>query len=180
MKSSKRLTHLLPRDGHLCGIHVGGCGARIRNRADATLDHIFTRSFFKDREDSVRQRDYNEDWNLQPMHHDCNNGRGGQMYGFPLFMCACHWRRIEKTTNGHVLNMNYRKGKDEFIFTVCSEEHSFVFNTISTGEFAEEFGGRTEVQIGSVWSMGQLEPGKKGITGKGQLGHAFPSTTVAD
>ena len=26
----------------------------------------------------------------------------------------------------------------------------------------------------SVWSMGQLKPGKKGITGKGQLGHAFP------
>ena len=25
-----------------------------------------------------------------------------------------------------------------------------------------------------MWSMGQLPPGKKGITGKGQLGHAFP------
>ena len=25
-----------------------------------------------------------------------------------------------------------------------------------------------------MWSMGNVKPGKTGITGKGQLGHAFP------
>ena len=85
MKSSKRLTRLLPRDNYLCGIHVSGCGKPIRNKKDATVDHIFTKSFFKDREDGVEPKHYNKDWNLQPMHQECNNDRHGQIYGFPLF-----------------------------------------------------------------------------------------------
>ena len=68
----------------------------------------------------------------------------------------------------------HRIGRDETVFPVSTEESNFVFNNISTGEFAAEFGGSTEVEIAGVWSMGQLPPGKKGITGKGQLGHAFP------
>ena len=31
---------------------------RIRNRAEASLDHIFTKSFFKDREDGIRPKHY--------------------------------------------------------------------------------------------------------------------------
>ena len=174
MKSSQRLSRLLPRDDHLCGIHVGGCGKRIRNRTEATVDHIFTQSFFKDREDSIRPKDYNKDWNLQPMHQQCNHGRGGQIHGFPLFTCSCHWLQIDGTPKGHVLTLHHRKGKDETVFTVCTEEHNFVINNISTGKFAAEFGGGTELEIGGVWSMGQVGPGKKGITGKGQLGHGFP------
>ena len=174
MKGSQRLSRLLPRDDHLCGIHVGGCGKQIRNRTEATVDHIFTQSFFKDREDSIRPKDYNNDWNLQPMHQQCNHGRGGQIYGFPLFTCSCHWLQIDVTPKGHVLTLHHRKGKDKTVFIVCTEEHSFVFNNISTGKFAAEFGGSTELEVAGVWSMGQVGPGKKGITGKGQLGHVFP------
>ena len=174
MKSSQRLSRLLPRDSHLCGIHVGGCGKRIRNRTEATVDHIFTQSFFKDRADSVRPQDYNKDWNLQPMHQQCNGERAGQIYGFPLFACACHWLQIDKTPKGHVLELHHRIGKDETVSPVSTEKHNFVFNSISTGKFAAELGGATEVEIGGVWSMGHVGPGKKGITGKGQLGHAFP------
>ena len=75
MKSSKRLTRLLPRDNYLCGTHVSGCGKPIRNKKDATVDHIFTKSFFKDREDGLEPKHYNKDWNLQPMHQECNNDR---------------------------------------------------------------------------------------------------------
>ena len=174
MKSSKRLTRLLPRDNYLCGIHVGGCGKPIPNRKAATVDHIFTQSFFKDREDGVEKKHYNEDWNLQPMHHACNNERGGQIYGFPLFTCSCHWLQIERTTKGNILVLHRRVGKDETVFPVSSEEHNFVFNNISTGKFAAELGGSIELEVGSVWSMGNIPPGKKGITGKGQLGHAVP------
>ena len=174
MKSSKRLTRLLPRDNYLCGIHVSGCGKPIRNKKDATVDHIFTKSFFKDREDGVEPKHYNKDWNLQPMHQECNNDRHGQIYGFPLFICSCHWLQIDRTPKGHVLMLHHRIGRDETVFPVSTEESNFVFNNISTGEFAAEFGGSTEVEIAGVWSMGQLPPGKKGITGKGQLGHAFP------
>ena len=174
MNSRKRLSYLLPRDGHLCGIHVGGCGMRIRNRADASLDHIFTKSFFKDREDGIRPQHYNEEWNCQPMHQECNTKRGGQIYGFPLFTCLCHWLQIDRTSKSHVLTMHYKTNKGKFEFTVTGEEHSFVFRNLSTGEYSAEFGGSPELEITSMWSMGQLKPGKRGITGPGHLGHAFP------
>ena len=174
MNNRKQLSRILPRDSHLCGIHVGGCGKQIKTRTEATVDHIFTKSFFKDREDSIRPKDYNKDWNLQPMHQQCNGDRGGQIYGFPLFTCACHWLRIDKTPKGHILTLHHRIGKNETAFPVSTEEHNFVFNSISTGKFAAEFGGITEVEVAGVWSMGQVGPGKLGITGEGQLGHVFP------
>lgn len=93
------------------------------------------------------------------------------MYGFPLFNCSCHWLQIERTSKGHVLMLNYgRKGS----IPVVTEKHGFVFGNLSTGKFSAEFGGSPEVEVSGIWSMGQLKPGKKGITGKGQLGHAFP------
>ena len=174
MNNRKRLSYLLPRDDHLCGIHVGGCGMQIRNRADSSLDHIFPKSFFKDREDSIRPKHYNKDWNCQPMHQACNSKRGGQMYGFPLFICSCHWLQIDHTSMGHVLTLHYRKNGNKFAFRVTTEENSFVFRNPSTGKFSSEFGGSPEIEISGTWSMGQIKPGKKGITGKGQLGHAFP------
>ena len=174
MNNRKRLSYLLPRDEYLCGIHVGGCGKTIRNRADASLDHIFTKSFFKDREDSVRPKHYNKEWNCQPMHQDCNSKRGGQIYGFPLFTCSCHWLQIDRTSKGHVLTLHYGKNRAKFAFRVTTEEQSFVFRNPSTGKFHDQLGGSPEIEISSIWSMGQLKPGKKGITGKGQLGHVFP------
>ena len=174
MNNRKRLSNLLPRDGHFCGIHVGGCGMRIRNRADASLDHIFTKSFFKDREDNIRPKHYNQDWNCQPMHQECNTERGGQIYGFPLFKCSCHWLQIDRTSKGHVLTLHYITSKSRSAFPVTTEEHSFVFKNPSTGKFSAEFGGSPEVEISGISSMGQVKPGKKGITGPGQLGHAFP------
>ena len=174
MNNRKRLSYLLPRDGHLCGIHIGGCGMRIRNRAEASLDHIFTKSFFKDREDGIRPKHYNEEWNCQPMHQECNTKRGGQIYGFPLFTCSCHWLQIDRMSKGHVLTLHYKTNKGKFEFAVTTEEHSFVFRNLSTGKHSAQFGGSPEVEITSMWSMGQLKPGKKGITGPGHLGHAFP------
>ena len=50
MNNRRRLSRLLHRDNYLCGIHIDGCGSKIPSRAEASLDHIFTRSFFKDRE----------------------------------------------------------------------------------------------------------------------------------
>ena len=174
MNSRKLLTKLLPRDGNLCGVHIGGCGMRMRNRADASVDHIFTKSFFKDREDSIRPKHYNQEWNCQPMHKECNSSRGGQIYGFPVFTCSCHWLQIDRTSEGHVLTLHYTKNRSKFTFHVTTEGHSFVFRNPSTGKFSDEFGGSSEVEITSVGSMGQLKPGKKGIAGPGHLGHAFP------
>ena len=122
----------------------------------------------------MQARDYNKDWNCQPMHQECNTKRGGQIHGFPLFTCSCHWLQIDRTPKGHVLTLHYRTIKGKVEFAVTAEEHSFVFSNLSTGKYSALFGGSSEVEIASVWSMGQLKPGKKGITGKSQLGHAFP------
>ena len=147
---------------------------QIRNRADASLDHIFTKSFFKDREDGIRPKHYNEEWNCQPMHQECNTERGGQIFGFPLFTCSCHWLQIDRTSKGHVLTLHYRTNKGEIEFAMTTEELSFVFKNPSTGKFSSEFGGSPEVEITAIGSMGRLQPGKRGIAGPGQLGHAFP------
>ena len=167
MNNRKRLSYLLPRDGHLCEIHIGGCGMRIRNRAEASLDHIFTKSFFKDREVGIRPKHYNEEWNCQPMHQECNTKRGGQIYGFPLFTCSCHWLQIDRMSKGHVLTLHYKTNKGKFEFAVTTEEHSFVFRNLSTGKHSAQFGGSPEVEITSMWSMGQLKPARRGLQAQG-------------
>ena len=174
MNNRKRLSYLLPRDNHLCGIHVGGCGMRIRSRAEASLDHIFTKSFFRDREQGIRPKHYNKEWNCQPMHQECNTNRGGQIYGFPLFKCSCHWLQIDRTSKGHALTLHYKTLGRKSEFRVTTEDRSFVVKNISTGEFSDEFGGSSQLEVSAIGSMGQVKPGKRGIAGPGQLGHAFP------
>ena len=174
MSNRKRLSYLLYRDEDHCGIHVGGCGMGIRKRPDASEDHIFTRSFFKDREDNIKPSDYNKRWNCQPMHKECNGKRGGQIYGFPLFICSCHWLQIDRTREGHILVLHYQTDERNVTFQVTSEKNDFVFNNPSTGEFSAELGGSSEVEISGIWTMPELKSGKKGIVGPGQLGHAFP------
>ena len=174
MTRRTQLSRLLKRDGYRCGIHIGGCGEGALSRGNGSVDHIFTRSFFGDRGESITARDYNRDWNCQPMHRECNTKRGGQIYGFPVFTCMCHWLQIGSTPEGHVLELHHRTDDGVSTFCVCSEEHSFVFKNPSTGEFSEELGGSSEAVISSAWSTPDLKPGKEGIVGRGQMGHAFP------
>ena len=108
------------------------------------------------------------------MHQECHTKRSGQIYGFPLFTCSCHWLQIDRMSKGHVLTLHYKTNEGKFEFAVTTEEHSFVFKNLSTGKYSTQFGGSPEIEISRIWSMGQLKPGKKGITGEGQLGHAFP------
>lgn len=143
MSNRKRLSYLLSRDGHLCGIHVDGCGKSIPCRADASLDHIFTKSFFKDSEDGIGPKHYNKEWNCQPMHQDCNTGRGGQIHGFPLFTCSCHRLQIDRTSKGHVLKLHYRTARSEVAIAVTTEKNNFVSRKLTTGKFAAEFGSIT-------------------------------------
>ena len=147
---------------------------RIPSRRHASLDHIFTQSFFNDREDGISRTDYNKSWNCQPMHRRCNNDRGGQIYGFPLFTCSCHWLEISRTSQGFTLKLHYNTDDGTHTFVVSTEKHHFVFESISTGKHSDLFEGSSEIEVSGVWSMGRLKPGKRGITGKGQLGHAFP------
>ena len=48
--------------------------------------------------DHAVAQDYRADWNTQPMCKECNNiGKHGQMVGFPVFECQCHFLQIDKT-----------------------------------------------------------------------------------
>ena len=73
-----------------------------------------------------------------------------------------------------MLTLHYKDGDNNLVIPVTSEEYKFVSTNLSTGAFRSEFGGAAEVEVTSVWTMGGSKPGKKGITGKGHLGHAFP------
>ena len=94
------------------------------------------------------------------MHSACNKQRGGQIYGFPLFSCKCHLLKIAHMSKGYILFLHYLP--EEIRYPVSSAKHMFVFPDRSWGH------------ISAVWSMGTVGPGKKGITGKGNLGHALP------
>lgn len=96
------------------------------------------------------------------------------MYGFPLFVCTCHWLQIDRTSEGHVLVLNYMTDEIKLELQVTNERFRFVSENISTGKLSDEFGGSTEIEISSIGSMGSIPPGKKGITGPGQMGHSFP------
>ena len=122
----------------------------------------------------MRREQYNSDWNIQPMHLACNHERGGQIYGFPLFSCSCHWLKIEEVSEGHVLKLYYKTNTQNFAIVVSSAKHNFVSGKIRTGKFSHEFDGRTEIETSGVWSMDRGRPGETGITGRGQLGHVFP------
>ena len=176
MASTKMRSRLLRREGHLCGIHLGGCRRRINSIGKASVDHIFTRSFFREFDSPA---DVNGDWNCQPMHPNCNEKRGGQIYGFPLFSCECHWLRIGETSEGHEVVLCYRNEEEELEeHVVCAAGKGITRTKIYTGKFADDFGGATEMPIQSIGTMGNLPPGQKGATGIGNLGHKLPTIEV--
>lgn len=100
---SKRITRLLKRDNHKCGIHVGGCGKHIKG--DATQDHIIPKNYIKTRSNN---REFIGDWNYQPMHAKCNVKREGQIIDKPEFKCQCHGVYVDERGGRWVM---YKEGK---------------------------------------------------------------------
>ena len=73
----RRVAH---RDAKICGIHLGGCMTSIQGKS--TLDHILPQSLIPTFR--LNSQEFNKDWNLQPMHPECNVERGGAIHGLPL------------------------------------------------------------------------------------------------
>ena len=93
-RKSAQLSRVMKRDGRLCGSHLGGCGRQLASRIDATRDHMIPRSFIAFMPPD-RKRDFNDDWNMQPACHKCNNERkGGQLSDWPSYRCRCHHLQI--------------------------------------------------------------------------------------
>ena len=158
---SNQLARLLRRDSRRCGIHLGGCGGMIEKKRLGDVDHIIPQSFFRQREPELRRSYYNGDWNCQPTHRGCNHARKGQIHGFPLFHCTCHWLQIETNESGgfclHVFfrNDSHSDAAKHLLDSNCS----FVANS------------PPGMEITAVGSMGIA---KRGITGPGYEGHSFP------
>ena len=183
MSNKRRRDLVLARDGYRCGIHLGGCGEGLttakkgsRNNDPITLDHIIPESWWRDR-GPVGPEYYNQEWNFQPMHCQCNSGdKRGQIYGFPVFTCRCHWLRIDKTETGHILLLFYRKGNTAFGNQICTERDLIVISKQDLENSATLEPGWSLVEMPLiVWSLANHEPGVEGITGPGYAGHGLPA-----
>lgn len=85
-KEQKRI--LKARDEMLCGIHLGGCGKRVRPN-EISVDHIVPQGLCsKQPEKRIA--------NLQLMCKKCDNEvKAGQWSDIPKFNCTCHYFQIE-------------------------------------------------------------------------------------
>ena len=106
-----RKKRLLRRDYNICGQHIDGCGKRITKseRTGSTIDHIIPRDYFM-KVAPERKDEFQKDWNLQSMHHDCNVVRGGQLDGYPAFRCGCHFLHI-KEGDLYICAWDYARGE---------------------------------------------------------------------
>ena len=179
----RRRDLVLERDDYSCGIHLDGCSERLTTTKKGlpkseliTLDHIVPKSWWKDRQ-PVSPEYYNQEWNLQPMHRRCNdNDKRGQIYGFPVFTCRCHWLRIDKTEKGHILVLLYRKGNTAFGNQISTERDLLVISKQDLENSINLEPGESLVEMPfMVLSLANHKPGVKGITGPGYAGHGLPA-----
>lgn len=78
---------LLERDGHQCGVHVGGCGRKL-TLATTTIDHIVPQNILRVSPEIYDQLASDESF-LQPMCQDCNSARKQGRIAVE-FTCKCH------------------------------------------------------------------------------------------
>ena len=92
-KKRQALRRVYLRDDELCGIHLGGCGKEILPGQNYNRDHIIPRSLFR-KVSRGRENEFEQDWNCQPMHEDCNSSKSFQLDGWPRFGCECHYLQV--------------------------------------------------------------------------------------
>jgi hypothetical protein len=91
--SGPRTRRIARRDQNKCGVHAGGCGLTVE-RKDRSLDHIVPQAFFKSIGSIGTSTNFDEDWNRQLMHRQCDNSLGGHVHGLPPFWCHCHYLQV--------------------------------------------------------------------------------------
>lgn len=168
---------VMARDGRLCGIHLGGCGQTITGKCE--IDHMIPLGLAASI--APTPREFDEQWNYQPMHEDCNRKKADIMNGralneleravtvgsatpddWPRFQCKCHYLQIF--------------GKDLF---VCTRQPAESGKHKLHGGVVQDFG--TEDRQDAILVVSQWT-GPGGIpqvgydrTGKGPRGYIFPS-----
>ena len=163
MKRRKQRGRLLRRDKRCCGVHLGGCGKPIKEGDACNVDHIIPSAFFS--KVSGRSRGlYEQDWNCQPMHVECNTGKADRLAEWPRFQCDCHFLQVE---DGHLfVGTRGRAG---------SERHLLLPNIVSAS--------RDKVDAWMVIGPGKLGGQKVHGASKGmkeEFGYMLPGIATAN
>lgn len=141
MANRHKKRRVLKRDQRLCGIHLGGCGRRIEEGAEYNRDHIVPRALFS-KVAKGRNAEFNEDWNCQPMHVDCNNAKDSKLRSWPRFDCDCHYLQV----HGNDLYVHTKdpvgEGRHKLIENVVSERNDKVDAKLVIGS-GKVRGGKT-------------------------------------
>ena len=184
MRSAKKKKRLLRRDGYICGLHLDGCGERITNSEilNATVDHLIPKAYYKAitrKEDhpARRGKEFNQDWNCQPMHAKCNVGRGGQLVGYPRFKCGCHFLHI---TSGDLYVWAWDKARSDWSSHMIVSEVAVETSPIQ--EAAAKRGHRLVTREHIVIAGGWRGPGGRREIGfgKGESGHIIARMSAAE
>ena len=193
---------LVKRDGHMCGLHIGGCGGKACSNSETDLDHILSQAFFRDTK-FLDPQEYNEPWNVQRMHKACNNEtKVGFLSGFPVFKCKCHWLQIRERRGQYALEVSYSPSDADVHRVVVVPYGKF---DVSDGGISDPKGllpidedhvllgfiqvpdrrmsiSSITVDIGEAFGGGRksfsfVGSSKRGTLGAGENGHRFPLLT---
>ena len=135
---------------------MGGCSKPIEAGERSNVDHIIPKALFS-KVAEERTAEFNEDWNCQPTHVDCNDSKDSRLIGWPRFICKCHYlqvcgRDLYVYTRGDV-----REGRHKLLSGVVSDQDDRVDATliIGTGK------GKGDTNIAGYWEgrFGYLLPG---------------------
>ena len=137
-----QLRRVAARDSHRCGIHLGGCGKLISGTPmkDYTRDHMISRAFRDDHH--LDEKEFDEDWNIQPMHPKCDSSKDGKLREYPLFQCDCHYFRI--TNDGSMKIVEHTQDEEK--------AHEF-FDPVTTADVSSY--GRLALSIGSHYTISE-------------------------
>ena len=126
-----------------------GCGRPIQSCEKSNLDHIIPRALF-----SVvakeRNSEFNEDWNLQPMHVACNNSRGFYLDGWPRFVCRCHYLQVCEGDLYVYTRGKAKEGRHKLFRNVVSDQYDTKITMISgsgTGKGGSHLAGFSKGQV---------------------------------
>lgn len=162
-EGKKKLRRIWERDEGQCGIHIGGCGKPVRLN-EANIGHMAPRGMrepgsYDGVVSRTRRREMGRagsgglprEWNIQPMHKECNQKMGAVYPPVPLIQhCKCciyaymvdeedGWKRIVEPWMGHTLEGNPNR---------------FHFLRLSSMVEAADPGQDQVTQVGETLSLG--------------------------
>ena len=182
MSNRPKLRRVLKRDRRLCGVHMGGCGRPIVIGEPATRDHIVPTALYSK---VASEAEFDQPWNWQPMHKECNEAKGSALDEWPRFDCDCHYLQI----HGRDLYVHTKDpaggGRHKLLENVVSDEDARVDARLVAGEGAVKGVG----PIFGYWrgKAGYLFPGIArsrvqlfNLTERGTVGLPVPETVQLD